>query len=186
MVAPKNILKSTLFDLGEYFKSTDFSKAILLGIALTLPIIVGVKLDFLAIGTTITVGAMLASPSDVSGSIQHKIKGILLAALLAMTVSLIGAYLHLSHWLLVPILGILMFGISYLSIYGFRASLISFSGLFALVLSFSNVSSGMPPYERALLIGLGGIWYATLAFIWHYMYPKRQTEFLSARQILPP
>ncbi|MCB0466626.1 MAG: FUSC family protein [Aequorivita sp.] len=183
MAAPKNILKSTLFDLGEYFKSTDFSKAILLGIALTLPIIVGVKLDFLAIGTTITVGAMLASPSDVSGSIQHKIKGILLAALLAMTVSLIGAYLHLSHGLLVPILGILMFGISYLSIYGFRASLISFSGLFALVLSFSNVSSGMPPYERALLIGLGGIWYAILAFIWHYMYPKRQTEFYLSKTL---
>ena len=86
MAAPKNILKSTLFDLGEYFKSTDFSKAILLGIALTLPIIAGVKLDILAIGTTITVGAMLASPSDVSGSIQHKFKGILLATLLAMIV----------------------------------------------------------------------------------------------------
>ncbi len=183
MAVPKNILNSTLFDLGEYFKSTDFSKAILLGIALTLPIIAGVKLDILTIGTTITVGAMLASPSDVSGSIQHKIKGILLAALLAMIVSLMGAYLHLSHWLLFPVLGILMFGISYLSIYGFRASLISFSGLFALVLSFSNVSSGMLPYERALLIGLGGLWYATLALIWHYIYPKRQTEFYLSKTL---
>src|SRR5690606_38857042 len=179
----KNILKSTFFDLGEYFKSTDFSKAILLGIALTLPIIAGVKLNILDIGITITVGAMLASPSDVSGSIQHKIKGILLATLLAMIVSLVGGYIHFSPWLLMPILGILMFGISYLSIYGFRASLISFTGLFALVLSFSPISTEMLPYERSLLIGLGGLWYVILALLWHYIHPKGQTEYYLSKTL---
>ena len=183
MVDSKNILKSTFVDLGEYFKSTDFSKAILLGIALTLPIIAGVKLDILDIGITITVGALLASPSDVSGSIQHKITGILLATLLAMIVSLIGGYLHFSLWLFVPILGILMFSISYLSIYGFRASLISFTGLFALVLSFSTVSPDMLPFERALLIGLGGIWYVALATVWYYIYPKGQTEYYLSKTL---
>ncbi|MBT0607095.1 FUSC family protein [Aequorivita echinoideorum] len=183
MKAPKNILKTTFYDLVEYFKSADFSKAILLGIALTIPILLGIKLDMLPLGITITVGAMLASPSDVSGSIHHKVAGILLATLLAMAVSLIGAYLHLSLWLLFPILGVLMFGISYISIYGFRASLISFSGLFALVLSFSNISNTMPPYERVLLIGAGGIWYACLAFAWHYIYPKGQTEYFLSKTL---
>ncbi len=183
VTTPKNLLKSSIFDLGDYFKSTDFSKAILLGIALTLPIIAGVKLNILEVGITITVGALLASPSDVSGSIQHKIKGILLACLLAMIVSLIGGYLHFSLWLLFPILGILMFGISYLSIYGFRASLISFSGLFALVLSFSNVSNDLQPFERALLIGIGGLWYALLAIVWHYIYPKGQTEYYLSKTL---
>jgi uncharacterized membrane protein YccC len=180
----KNILFSSLKDLSEFFKSTDFSKAILLGIALTLPIIAGVKLDALQIGITITVGALLASPSDVSGSIRHKTTGILFATLLAMLVSLIGGYLHLSLWLLFPILGILMFAISYISIYGFRASLISFSGLFALVLSFSNVSGGgMEPYERMLLIGIGGLWYASVALLWHYIFPKAPTEFYLSKTL---
>ncbi len=163
--------------MGEYFKSTDFSKAILLGIALVVPIIIGLKLNALQVGVTITVGAMLASPSNVSGSLRHKITGILIATLLAMIISFIGAYLHVSLWLLFPILGILMFGISYISIYGFRASLISFSGLFALVLSFSNVSTGMQPYERVLLIGVGGLWYLALNLLWYYIHPKEQTEF---------
>ncbi len=183
MKAKKTILTTTLRDIAEYFKSTDFSKAIILGIALTLPIVTGVKLGVLPIGITITVGALLASPSDVSGSIRHKITGILFATLLAMIVSLIGGYLHFSLWLLFPVLGILMFGISYISIYGFRASLISFSGLFALVLSFSNVSSGLPPYERALLIGIGGLWYASLAILWHYIHPKGQTEFYLSKTL---
>tara|TARA_R110002020_G_scaffold133702_4_gene298290 strand:+ start:3129 stop:5369 length:2241 start_codon:yes stop_codon:yes gene_type:complete len=179
----KNSIAEIFKDLSEYFKSTDFSKAILLGIALTLPIIAGVKLDVLQIGITITVGALLASPSDVSGSIRHKVTGTLFATLLAMVVSLIGGYLHISLWLLFPVLGVLMFGISYISIYGFRASLISFSGLFALVLSFSNVSGGMEPYYRMLLIGLGGIWYTVLVLLWHYSFPKAPTEYYLSKTI---
>lgn len=179
----KNILTNTLKDLSEYFNSTDFSKAILLGIALTIPIIVGVKLDALQGGITITLGAMLASPSDVSGSIRHKITGILVATLLAMIVSFIGGYLHFSLWLLLPILGILMFCISYIAIYGFRASLISFSGLLALVLSFSTVSSDMQPYERMLLIGIGGLWYAALSLTRHYIFPKAATEYYLSKSL---
>jgi uncharacterized membrane protein YccC len=179
----KNKIATAFKDLSEYFNSTDFSKAILLGIALTVPIIFGVKLDILSIGITITIGAMLASPSDVSGSIRHKITGILFATLLAMIVSLIGGYLHLSLWLLFPILGILMFSISYLSIYGFRASLISFSGLLALVLSFSNVSGGMEPYERMLLIGIGGLWYAALSLLRHFIFPKAPTEYYLSKTL---
>ena len=180
----KNLISTSFKDLLGFFKSTDFSKAILLGIALTIPIIVGIKLDALQVGITITLGAMLASPSDVSGSIRHKITGILFATLLAMIVSFIGAYLHFSLWLLFPVLGILMFSISYISIYGFRASLISFSGLFALVLSFSSVSSGgLEPYERVLLIGLGGLWYASLAIARHYIFPKAPTEFYLSKTL---
>lgn len=170
-------------ELSEYFKSTDFSKAILLGIALTVPIIFGIKMGILPIGITITVGAMLASPSDVSGSIRHKITGILFATLVAMIVSLIGGYLHFSSWLLFPILGILMFCISYLAIYGFRASLISFSGLFALVLSFSYVADGMEPFERMLLIGIGGLWYAALSILRHLIFPKAPTEYYLSKTL---
>lgn len=183
MKVTKNLISNSFKDLSDFFKSTDFSKAILLGIALTIPIIVGLKLGALQIGITITVGAMLASPSDVSGSIRHKITGILLATLLAMIVSFIGAYLHFSLWLLFPVLGILMFGISYISIYGFRASLISFSGLFALVLSFSNVGADLETYKSVLLIGVGGIWYALLAISWHYIFPKGPTEFYLSKTL---
>lgn len=179
----KSIFSTNFQDLVEFFKSTDFSKAILLGIALTLPILVGIKMDMLQIGITITVGAMLASPSDVSGNIRYKVTGILLATILAVIVSLIGGYLQMSLWFLFPILGILIFSISYISIYGFRASLISFSGLFALVLSFSNVSEEMPPYERALLIGVGGLWYTLLALLWHYIFPKGPTEFYLSKTL---
>lgn len=170
-------IEDIVYDFKEIFKSTDFAKAVLLGISLTLPVLLGIKFDVLQIGIVITVGALLASPSDISGSLPNKITGILLSALLAMVVSFVGGSLHFSTLIMLPIIAILIFAISYLSIFGFRASLISFSGLFALVLSFSPVSGDMPPIERSFLIGAGGLWYAFMTISWHYLFPKGPTEF---------
>lgn len=159
-------------------KSTSFSRAILIGIAVTLPIVLGIQLGYFEIGLALCFGAFWSSPSDVSGSFQHKKTGILISAALVMVVSFIGGYLHYETWLSLPVLGILAFGIAFISVYGFRASLISFSGLLALVLSFAHDSEVLKIYQYALLIGVGGLWYLLLAKIWHRLNPKAETEEL--------
>jgi len=170
----KEFSKETLL----FLKSRDFTKAMILGLGITLPIVVGVSLGKLEIGLAIAVGALLGSPSDVAGSFRNKNFGILLSALFAVVASLAGGLLNFTVWLTIPSVGILMFLFSYFSVYGFRASLISFSGLFALVLSFANISNVLEFYERAILIGLGGVWYLLLTIIWHKINPKAQTEQL--------
>ncbi|TVZ28460.1 putative membrane protein (TIGR01666 family) [Gillisia sp. Hel_I_86] len=163
-----------------FLKSTDFTKAIILAFGIIVPIAVGVYVGYFEVGLALALGALLSSPSDVTGSFRNKNFGILLSALFAVFASLIGGFLNPSAWLTIPVLGIIMFIFSYFSVYGFRASLISFSGLFALVLSFANISDVLEFYERAFFIGLGGIWYLFLTVIWHRINPKAQTEqFLS-------
>ena len=124
-------------ELRQFLKSTGFSRAILVGIAVTLPIVLGIQLGYFEIGLALGFGAFWCSPSDVSGSFQHKKIGIIISAALVMVVSFIGGYLHYETCLSLPVLGILSFGIAFISVYGFRASLISFSGLLALALSFA-------------------------------------------------
>ncbi len=165
-------------------KSTNFSKAILIGIAVTIPIVLGIWSDHFEIGLALCFGAFWSSPSDVSGSYRHKKYGILFSALLAMVVSFIGGYLHFSPLLLVPVLGVLVFAISFLAIYGFRASLISFSGLLALVLSFAHTVETLEIYQYALLIGLGGLWYLLLSTLWYHLNPKAQTEEILSETFL--
>ncbi len=148
----------------------------ILGLGITLPIIGGIYMGKMEIGLAIAVGALLGSPSDVAGSFRNKNFGILLSALFAVIASLAGGLLNFSIWLTIPVVGILMFIFSYFSVYGFRASLISFSGLFALVLSFANISNVLEFYERAILIGLGGVWYLILTILWYKLNPKAQTE----------
>lgn len=159
-----------------FLKSTDFSKALILGSAITLPITLGVYFERFEFGLAIALGALLCSSSDVSGSQRHKNIGIIFSAVLAVLVSLAGGYLVFNSWLFVPVLGLIMFAISYLAVFGFRASLISFSGLFAMVLSFANTYEFIEVYERALFIGVGGLWYLGLNMVWQALNPRSQTD----------
>lgn len=149
-----------------------------MAVAMTLPIVIGVNMDLLQVAINITLGVILVSPCDVYGNIRLKVVGMLLAGLLAVVVTFIASFLNGPVWLLLPLLGALIFGISYLSIYGFRASLISFSGLFTLVLCFSSLSeSGLSVYERMLWVAVGVVWYVGLTLLRHLIFPKGPTEF---------
>lgn len=148
----------------------------LVGIAVSLPIVLGIALGYLEVGLALCFGAFWSSPSNSPGSFRHKMLGILFSAALVTVVSFIGGYLNVHLWLLVPLIGLLTFAIAYISIYGFRASLISFSGLLALVLSFAHTPSELVPYQYSLLIGAGGLWYLLLVYIVYRLNPKAQTE----------
>ncbi|HBY68086.1 MAG TPA: hypothetical protein DEG69_10195, partial [Flavobacteriaceae bacterium] len=168
-------------ELIQFLKSTSFSKAIIVGIALSLPIIIGVQFGFMEIAIALSFGAFWSSPSDVSGSFRHKTYGILYSIALIVIVSFIGGYLDFDTWFLLPVLGVLTFAISYIAVFGFRASLISFSGLLALVLSFAHEAERLETYEYAFFVGVGGLWYLLLATIWYKINPKGQTEELLAQ-----
>lgn len=172
-------------ELREFLKSISFSRAVRIGIAVTLPALLGLQLGYSEIGVALSFGAFWSSPSDISGSFQHKKISILIAATLVMLVSFIKGYLHFELWLLLPVLGLLSFAIAFISVYGFRASLISFSGLMALALSFAGDSEQLKIYQYAVLLGVGGLWYLLLATVWHRINPKAETEeFLSETYLL--
>ena len=178
-------ISENIKELQQFLKSISFSRAIRVGIAVTLPVLIGIQLGYIEIGMALSFGAFWSSPSDVIGSFRHKKIGILISAILVMVVSFIKGYLHFELWLLLPILGLLTFAIAFISVYGFRASLISFSGLMALALSFAHDSEELEIYQYAVLIGVGGLWYLLLSKVWHRINPKAETErFLSETFVL--
>ncbi|MGB6046088.1 MAG: hypothetical protein WBG34_00680, partial [Flavobacteriales bacterium] len=148
-------IHETVQELLQFLKSTSFTRALVVGLAVTIPIVAGLLLGVLDIGLALGFGAFWSSPSDISGSFKHKKYGILISAALAMVVAFIGGHLHYETWLSLPILGVLSFSIAYLSVYGFRATLISFSGLLALILSFALDPGDLEIHQYALLIGVG-------------------------------
>lgn len=169
-------ISNNLKETKQFLNSISFSRAVRVGIAVTIPVLLGMQFGYTEIGFAISFGAFWSSPSDISGSFSHKIISISIASALVMIVSFIKGFFYFDYWLFLPILGLLTFAIAFISIYGFRASLISFSGLMALALSFSQNKVGMEIYQYALLLGLGGIWYLLLTIIWHRINPKAETE----------
>lgn len=160
----------------ELIGSTDLSRAILGGAAMTIPILIGIRFDLLQYCIPFTTGVLLASPSDTRGSFKLKSQGIFLSTVIATVVFFIVGYLKGSVWLLLPMIGILTFLISYLSVWGFRATLVGFSGLLSLVIALSNFTEKLPVWTAALMIGLGGLWYLFFGLIYHLIFPKSMIE----------
>ncbi len=178
-------IRHNYMQFRAFLKSTDLSKALLLGSAITFPILVGFYTGYIEYGMALALGALLCSSSDVSGSTRHKNIGIILSAILVILVSLAGGYLNFNTWYSLPLLGAIMFSISYLAVYGFRASLIAFSGLFAMVLSFADPGEDIQLYERALLMGAGGFLYLFFNLFLQIVNPRRQTDqYLSESIVL--
>lgn len=161
-------------------KTGEFSKGIGFAVAAVLPILVSNYLGNISIGIAMAVGVLLCSPSDVPGSLRRRIIGVSFSVLMAVLGSLLAGYAAMSNFLLVPVLAVLMFSFSMISVYGFRASLISFSGLFAVVLSLAKVPSEGSVLIHSLLIGAGGVWYLIFTFGLHYFRRKKETEVLLA------
>ncbi|HLS11140.1 MAG TPA: FUSC family membrane protein [Flavobacteriaceae bacterium] len=157
-------------------KSMSFYRALLVCIAVALPISIGALTDQVEIGLAIGFGAFWCSPSDVSGSAKHMRNGILFSALLITLITFIANFFSQNIWILTPVFGVLLFLTSLISIFGFRGSLISFAGLLALVLSFAFNSGNIHPVVYSLLIGAGGLWYLALATIWYRLNPRASTE----------
>ncbi|WP_298247182.1 FUSC family membrane protein [uncultured Christiangramia sp.] len=163
-------------ELIKFLRSTDFSKAIVLTIAIVIPIAVFSNLGLLEIGVSMAMGSLLSSPSDVAGSFKHKVMGIMAAAFLGALSFCIAGYSAQFSWAVAPMLLVMMFSIAYLSVYGFRASLVTFAGLLAVVLSFANISSEIEIWQKSILIFGGGVFYMLISIVWYLLKPERASE----------
>lgn len=166
-----------LSQVKKFFGSQEFPKAILMTISLLIPIVGGILLGQMTYGICIAFGAFLVSPNDIDGSIRLKIIGLSISTLLSMAVLLFSHFIQSLNIWHVPVWGIMIFCLSYISVFGFRASLISFSGLFAFVMSFSSLLTNEGPVAYTiLLVGLGGVWYILLALARYLLFFKKQLE----------
>lgn len=168
-----------LASINRFFKSLNFMKAIGLAIAMILPIVLSnFLLENVSVGFSIALGVLFCSPADVPGSVKHNFYGILIAIALSVSLTVVFGFAMNYFWILFPLLGVSVFLVSYLSVFGFRASLISFSGLLAIVLSFANDYNEISVFTHAILVGAGGLWYLYLSMFRSFLFPKAQTDFL--------
>lgn len=153
-----------------------------MALAVVIPLFIGYYFDLSKWSLSIAIGVLLSSASDVQGNFRHKVIGIIVsAALAALTTILIS--LVQGTWLLVPSIIILIFCISLISVYGFRASLVAFSGMLAMVLTFVHPHSGLDLLLHAGFVFTGGIWYLALSIALAHILPLKHTEVLLAESM---
>ncbi len=174
-------MKEKLKQLELFLKSSRFDRGLRLGVGIVVPFAVLYFLGYFEYAPAVVVGTLLNAPGDIPGSIKRKVKAILVSIGLTMVITAI--ILFSKHFLPLLLLAItvISFFVSLISVYGFRASLVSFSGLLAMVLAFAvQKETAHEILVQISLMGVGGIWYLVVSFIFQKLAPKKdQNQLLS-------
>lgn len=179
-------MKEKFKQLELFLKSAHFNRGIRLGIGIIVPFIVLYFLGYFEYAPAIVIGTFLNAPSDIPGSFKRKVNSILVSIGLMMVITTIILFSKPYLLLLFVALAVISFVVSLLSVYGFRASLVSFSGLLAMVIAFAiQKETAYNIFVQVSLMGLGGLWYLVVSFIFQKITPKKdQNQLLSDTLLL--
>lgn len=164
----------------ELVKSADFFKGFVLVLAILVVLTCSIYFGSLETGISLTMGIFISAPANVQGSSRHRMWGILASTVLGMVATIAVNFASVSFGLLIPVLGLLIFSVSLISVYGFRASLVSLSGLLSIILSFAQPKTGADIFIHAGLMGMGGLWYLLFSHVSNLLAHKNHTLQLMA------
>lgn len=170
--------------LNKHINSFDFFRASIVSILLVLPIYWGFSTGNYPAGMSIVVGVMFAYFSNIEGTNRNRVIGMFYSLSLGLIV-LSGFFLSINFpdYLRIPILALLVFGSSMLSVFGFRGSMIGFAGLFAVVMGFMLHKYTLPIVEILKLVSLGGIVCIIVSALSQLIFQKRHIQLLLAECI---
>src|SRR5690554_4330408 len=171
--------KSKLTQIKLFVKSAHFFRAVVIALSLAIPLLVFNILGYISILPAFIFGVFLNASSDVPGSLRRKIIGLLLSIFITITVTVLTLYTQPFYILSLVFIALTTFGLSFLSVYGFRGSLVSFSGILAMILALVvDVSNSYEIWKYALLMFFGGLWYLGISIISHKVIPKKDDDQL--------
>lgn len=164
------------YKIRKYADNTNFTNAVKATVSCVLPAVILTQTGHFQEGFVIALGALLAFPSDVPGSLGHKVKGILIAVSLITFTNLFLGFFQNYIFIVYPVLLLLVFFISMLSVYGHRANMISFVALISITLVFSHSYTGMELLKHCAYILIGGLFYLFISLLFYFLRPHRYID----------
>jgi len=165
-----------LYKIRKYADNTNFANAVKATFSCVFPLLVLAQMGYFQEGFVIALGALLAYPSDVPGSLNHKIKGILIAIFLITGTNLFLGLVQNYTFIVYPALLLLVFFFSMLSVYGHRANMISFVALISATLVFSHSYTGVELLKHCGYILIGGLFYLFVSLLFYFLRPHRYID----------
>lgn len=162
--------------IKQFVDSTYFTNALKVTISAVVPVLLFSYFGYFRIGFTIALGAFFTYPSDIPSNLKHKINGVLVAVLIVASVNLIINLINPFPFILYPILTLLLFFLSMISVYGQRATMVSFSALLSISLAFAHLQTGWDILGYSGLLLTGGLFYLLVSLIFYYIRPHRYVE----------
>ena len=122
---------------------------------------------------TVTLGALLCAPIDISSNFKHKVVGLLLVSFLIPLISLTLTYTYPYFLIFAPLFCLFVFFSAIISLYGHRANLLSFTLLLTVSLSFIHHDQPEMLLHNCMYLLLGGLFYTFISILFYFIKPNR-------------
>lgn len=122
---------------------------------------------------TVTLGALLCAPIDISSKLKHKIIGLLIATLLLPIISIVLTTTYKEVALFYPIFSLMVFFSALISLYGHRANLLSFTLLIGISLAFIHHNEPENAVQNGMYMFFGGMLYLLFSIVFYIIRPSR-------------
>ncbi|MFT4016575.1 MAG: FUSC family membrane protein [Agriterribacter sp.] len=156
----------TKFITGQYL-----TKGVRITAGAILPALILYHYDLLSIGIAMPLGALMVSLTDSPGPIHHRRNGMLVSNILNFVVAIIIGFTRYYPWLLAIELTLLGFFLSFIGIYGARASSIGLIAIIVIVLNIDVHHSQDRVWQDALFMLAGGMWYMLMSLVLYSLRP---------------
>ncbi|GAA4294988.1 FUSC family membrane protein [Nibribacter koreensis] len=175
--------KKYLQEFQYFLFSQHFSDGIKTTIGVLLPSLLASYFGNMAVGFSLSLGAICVSLADSPGPVTHKRNGMLVSMVLGAVVGLVTGYVRQYPVLLGLEILVLSFVCSMFLIYGMRASLIGLAALLVMILTLAQPLDPSAVPQFSFLILAGGAWYMVMSLLSAQIMPYRQTQQALAESI---
>ncbi len=167
----------------KFTDQTTFINALKITLATVIPVVFFAYVNLFEVGFIIALGALLAYPIDIPSNFKHKVNGMLVGILLFVGAAVLVNIAHISPYTFYPVIIVLLFFLSMISVYGHRATMVSFSGILAIAIAFGNLTTGTQIFINAFYMLVGGLLYLFISIVFNKIRPHRYVELQIAQCI---
>lgn len=164
-------------EIKTFILSQYFSDGLRITFGVLLPSLIFYQLGLLAVGLTISLGALCVSIADNPGPISHKRNGMLFCNIFVFLTAILTGLINSSPILIGIEILLLCFFYSMFSVYGNRASAVGTAALLVMILTIDqDVLASSGTWRHALYILIGGIWYMLMSILLTQIRPYRLAQ----------
>jgi len=156
------------FITGQYL-----AKGIRITAGAILPALVLYWFDWLTVGIAMPLGALMVSLTDSPGPIHHRRNGMMVSNIFNFLVAILIGFTRYYSWLLGAELALLSFFLSFIGIYGNRASSVGLIAIIIMVLNIDVHTGQQRVMQDAFFMLAGGVWYMLLSLLLYTLRPYR-------------
>lgn len=166
-------MKTQAREIQHFFYSQAFADGIRTSIAVLLPALLGNYLGFFDIGLTISLGAACTTLVDSPGPIIHRKNALFITTVLVFCVAGITSVARLNIYTMGLEIGLVTFFFSMFNVYGNRATSVGNAAILVMILTMDTPIETANILPHALLVFIGGAFYAVLSLLLHTLRPYR-------------